>query len=87
MSMKKKWDAVVVVGEYVDKEGTPKKKYKNVGAVLVNDKGQESLKLDLLPVEFNGWINFYEPKEYNQGSSPSADPVGVTSGFDDPLPF
>jgi len=86
MSMKKKWDAVVVVGEYVAADGTPKKKYKNVGAVLVNDKGQESLKLDLLPVEFNGWINFYEPKEHAQGA-PTPQASIVEDGFSDPIPF
>lgn len=63
--MKKVYDAVVVTGEYEDRNGQKKKRYLNVGVVLEGDKGL-SLKLEALPVNFNGWINFYEPKEREQ---------------------
>jgi len=59
--MKKIYDAVCITGKYIDKEGKEKTRYLNVGVVLEGDKGA-SLKLEALPINFNGWINFYEPK-------------------------
>jgi hypothetical protein len=66
--MKKVYDAVVVVGEYEDRQsGKTKKQYRTVGAVLQNDDGRLSLKLETIPVvNFNGWINFYEPRQREQ---------------------
>lgn len=69
--MKKIYDAVVVTGKYTDKQGNEKNRYLTVGAVFEGDKGP-SMKLEALPVAgFNGWINFYEPKDRQQ-SRPSA---------------
>ncbi len=70
--MKKIYDAVVSTGKYTDKDGKEKTRYLNVGVVLEGDKGV-SLKLEALPVNFNGWINFYEPKEKQQTKQPSDD--------------
>jgi hypothetical protein len=84
--MKKIFDAVVTTGEYEDrKTGTTKKQYRTVGAVLQNDEGKMSLKLELLPtVGFNGWINFYEPREREQKPAQQAP---SDEGFDDSIPF
>lgn len=61
--MKKIYDAVVTTGKYTDKSGKEKNRYLTVGAVMQNDEGRLSLKLEAIPVVgFNGWINFYEPK-------------------------
>ncbi len=87
--MKRVYDAVVVVGEYEDRQtGKTKKQYRTVGAVLQNDEGRLSLKLEMVPlVNFNGWINFYEPRDkeqkpdQRQGAAPAGDP------FDDSIPF
>ncbi len=75
--MKKKYDAVVTTGKYMQ-NGVEKKRYMNVGVVLESDKGL-SLKLEALPVGFDGWINFYEPKP-KQGEAPA--PV-----TEDEIPF
>ncbi len=74
--MKKVYDAVCVVGEY-KKGNETKKKYLVVGAVLENDQGQMSLKLDAMPTNFNGWINFYEPKEQKDQKKPFDDSDGI----------
>jgi len=60
----KKYDAVATIGEYTDRNGATKKRYVNVGTVFENDKGQLSLKMDVVPVgqEWSGWISFFEPK-------------------------
>lgn len=68
--MRKIYDAVVVTGEYQDRQGNTKKRYLNVGVVLEGDKGL-SMKLEALPVNFNGWINFYEPKQREQSGGES----------------
>ena len=72
----KKYDAVATVGEY-QKNGETKKRYLTVGAVFENDKGQLSLKLDALPTvkEWNGWISFYEPKQYDNQASQQSQPA------------
>jgi hypothetical protein len=84
--MKKAFDAVVVTGEYTDRQtGQTKKQYRTVGAVLQSDDGKLSLKLELMPtVGFNGWINFYPPKPRGQAPQQAA-----SDGFDDDreIPF
>jgi hypothetical protein len=71
--MKKVYDAVVTVGEYEDRQtGKTKKQYRTVGAVLQGDDGRLSLKLEMIPlVNFNGWVNFYEPREREQKQPPA----------------
>ena len=79
--MKKKYDAVVVTGKYTDRNGVEKKRYLNVGVVLEGEKGM-SLKLEALPVGFDGWINFYEPKP-KTGDAPQA----TAPATEDEIPF
>lgn len=84
--MKKIYDAVCTIGEYTNKSGEKKKRYLTVGSVLQNDEGAISLKLDAMPTNFNGWINFYVPKE--QQKEPSEQPSdefkqAAKSSFDD----
>lgn len=83
--MKKVFDAVVTVGEYEDRQtGKKKYQYRTVGAVLQNDDGRMSLKLELIPaVNFSGWINFYEPREREQKP---AQPQSADDG-DSEIPF
>jgi hypothetical protein len=87
--MKKVYDAVVVVGEYEDrKTGQTKKQYRTVGAVLQNDEGRLSLKLEMVPlVNFNGWINFYEPREREEKPAPSQREQQHQEPFSDEIPF
>lgn len=78
--MRKVYDVVATVGKR--KDGKPN--YVKVGVVLEGDKGL-SMKLETLPMgnEWNGWLNFYEPKPRNGEQSAqqsSADPS-------DPIPF
>jgi hypothetical protein len=87
--MKKIYDAVVTVGEYEDRQtGKTKKQYRTVGAVLQNDDGRLSLKLELIPaVNFNGWINFYEPREKEQKPQGQRAAPTDDGGFGDEIPF
>lgn len=87
--MKKIYDAVVSIGEYEDRQtGKKKQQYRNVGAVLVNDEGRMSLKLELIPASgFNGWINFYEPKPREEKPTAAGTGPQPTGAFNDDIPF
>lgn len=93
MTMKKIKDAVY--GEkYTDRDGNEKTRYTNVGSLLERDDGSMTLKLESIPVGFNGWINFYDPKpregqqperQESKGARSSGGAQG--SDFGDPIPF
>ena len=57
-----KYDAAVVTGTYTDKSGNEKAQWTTVGRVIEKD-GKLSLKMDVIPVGFDGWIKFFEPKQ------------------------
>lgn len=58
--MSKKFD-VVVTQRYQDRDGNEQKKYVNIGAVIETRNGL-SLKLESVPVGWDGWAGLYEPK-------------------------
>lgn len=60
--MKKKYDATGAGEKYQNKQGEEKTRYIPVGAVFERPDGSMCMKLESIPVVFNGWINFYEPK-------------------------
>ena len=65
--MAKKFDVVAIVGEY-QKDGETKKRYKNVGMVNENDKGNLSLLLTHpITIDDEGkvvqWLGLYESKD------------------------
>lgn len=85
--MKKVYDAVVSTGKYTDASGKEKNRYLTVGAVLENEHGHLSMKLEAIPVVgFNGWINFYRPKEKTQAAKPE-DSQNSSGDFNDEIPF
>lgn len=90
--MSKKYDVVAITGKYQDKDGNEKNRYTNIGVVLETAKGL-SLKLEAVPVGWDGWAGLYEPKE-REGSerqqSPQQqrrEPPRGNSDFGDPIPF
>lgn len=83
MAMKKTHDAVYAGEKYTDRNGQEKTRYINIGALFSRDDGSMTLKLESLPVNFNGWIGFYEPKP-KDGERPR--PTRADSFQDDELP-
>lgn len=59
--MKVKFEAMAKNGSYV-KDGQEKTKWHKCGVVLEGDKGM-SLKIESLPVNFDGWLSFFEPRD------------------------
>lgn len=95
MAMKKTHDAVYAGEKYTDREGNEKTRYVNVGALFTRDDGSMTMKLESIPVGFNGWVNFYEPKD-KDGDKPARERPQRTSGGanqarggnpDDDIPF
>jgi len=57
-----KYEVVVNSGSYTNKEGVEKKRWTKVGVVLETPKGL-SLKMEAVPVSWDGWAILSEPKE------------------------
>ena len=55
-------DLIATVGEYKDANGETKKRYQKAGVLMVNDKGEQVVKINTIPINFNGWLSLYEPK-------------------------
>jgi hypothetical protein len=93
--MGKKYDVVAVTGKYTDRDGNEKSRYLNIGAIIETRNGH-MLKLEAVPVGWDGWAYLNEPKEREErgGGSPSgrqrtraeAD-APPADDFDDSIPF
>lgn len=96
--MAKKYDLVIKTGEYTDRDGNTKARFKNVGVVMDGDKGPYIL-LDRTfnPAGVSGnegresiIISMYEPKQ--EGGQQSAHNQAKQNGYqpqtlDDNVPF
>ena len=58
-------------GTYTNKQGEEKTRYVNVGVLLETGKG-EMLKIESLPVPFDGWIYFSDLEKKEVGQNPTA---------------
>jgi hypothetical protein len=87
MALKKTHDAVYAGEKYTDREGNEKTRYVNVGALFARDDGSLTMKLESLPIGFNGWINFYEPKERDQAQGQRSQRPQRSAPVDDDAPF
>lgn len=77
---KKKYD--VVYGRRYESNGEEKTHWMNCGAVFQTEKGF-SLKLESIPVDFNGWFSLFEPKPREE----RAQDEPIQEGFRDKIPF
>lgn len=87
--MSKKFDVVAITGKYQDRDGNEKSRYTNIGVILETKNGL-SLKLEAVPVGWDGWAGLYEPKERDATNrtaapapAPRHAPAPLGSGFDD----
>lgn len=65
MPAKLKFDVVAVIGKYTDAGGNEKSRYLRIGAVLEGERGM-SLKLDSVPVGWDGYAYLNEPRDKPQ---------------------
>lgn len=83
--MAKKYDVVAIVGKYTDKNGAEKNRYVNMGAVIEGKRG-DMLKIESIPVGWDGWAYLNEPKE-RDAPRPAAAQRPAPDGFDDEIGF
>lgn len=73
-----KYEVTAITGKYTDKEGKEKNRYTKVG-VVVESKNGPMLKLESVPLGWDGWAYLNEPKDEPRQAKPA--PV------DDDAPF
>jgi hypothetical protein len=82
--------AVCVTGTYKDRQtGADKKQYMTVGKLMQRDDGSMCLKMDAVPVNFDGWVNFYDLEQAGAERPTSGGMVQkpVPESFEDSIPF
>lgn len=79
--MAKKYDIVAVTGKYQAQDGSEKNRYLNIGAVISTKNGF-MLKLEAVPVGWDGWAYLNEPKARDEQPAKAAKPA-QKSGFED----
>lgn len=74
-------EVTAIIGEYTNAKGEVKKRYMKIGA-LIESKHGPMLKLDAVPLEWNGYAYINEP--YDASKPKAATNRGAAgSGFDD----
>lgn len=96
MATKKKYDMVIVAGEYTNSQGETKKRYVNIGTVMQSDNGFFALLdpgVNLAAYKQEGkdrvMVSLYEPRQQGQQQQPQQhqQQSGNMCGFDDDIPF
>ena len=82
--MSKKYD--VVYTQRYTQNGEEKTKWINCGAVLETAKGFR-VKLDAIPVGFDGWFALFEPKEGGKADAPKQPAPAADNFREDKIPF
>lgn len=67
--MSRKYEVTAITGKYTDKNGDEKNRYQTIGVVLETRNGL-MLKLESIPIGFDGWAYLNEPKERDQREAP-----------------
>jgi hypothetical protein len=70
-----KYDLIAGGEKYVATDGKERRKNIHCGVVMENKYGGLSIKVESLPINFDGWLNTREPKPkeaaQNTGNSPA----------------
>ena len=73
-------------GSYKDRNGEEKVRWHHMGVCFQNDKGQLSMKIDSIPLNWDGWVSLFEPKPKDDKVTASA-PAPQNTIADDDIPF
>ena len=57
-----RYDVICKNGSYTDKTGTEKTKWMKVGVCMDTKQGGLAVKIESLPVGFDGWLSLAEPR-------------------------
>lgn len=80
-------EVVCIIGKYTDKNGQEKNQYLNIGKVIETKTGSQMIKIDSIPVGFDGWayLNDPRPRDDNKGNSATQNEEPPMDGSD--IPF
>lgn len=82
--MPKIYDLTVPNGTYNDpKTGEEKTRWINCGALIEKQNGKRAVKIECLPVDFNGWLECVTPQQPRAKQEAQAHPDDPS----DPIPF
>jgi hypothetical protein len=80
-----KYDCIVKNGTYTDKSGNEKNRWQKIGVCVDTKQGGLAIKLEAIPVTWDGWISLAEPKPREaSNSAPSSAGLG---GIEEDIPF
>lgn len=83
MALKRVGTLSAKTGEYID-DGNKKNRYVTVGALFKDEKdGRVVIKVDALPVNFDGWINAFPLREDNKDNDQQAPQPATTQPVGD----
>lgn len=80
-----KYEVRSITGKYTDKNGNEKNSYQTIGKIIQTAKGGFMLKLDSIPVGFDGWAYLNEPQPKEQDKKPAT--AGGLGDMEDDIPF
>lgn len=81
------YKVAAITGKYTDNDGNEKNRYADLG-VVVETKNGPMLKLESVPVGWDGWAYLNEPKEAQGVRKPQRPSKPAVDDFqDDDLPF
>jgi len=81
-----RYDAIAKNGTYT-KDGVEKNKWVKVGVVVDTKNGGLALKIEQLPVPFDGWLQLAEPKPKEQQFNAGGLTPPKDEQFPDDVPF
>lgn len=79
------YEITATMGEYVNAQGETKKKYIKIGAIINTKKGP-MVKLDIIPIGWNGYAYINEPYEKDKPKSEPRPGLNVDP-MEDRIPF
>lgn len=60
------YEVIATTGTYTNKNGEEKKRWQKIGVVMQGNKGL-TLKMEAVPVGWDGWATLAEPKARDDG--------------------
>lgn len=76
---------VATTGKYTDNTGKEKNRYVNIGTLFQRDDGSQAIKIESVPLEWNGWANFFDIE--NKQATPHEQAKQNADQPDDEIPY
>ena len=77
MPAKLKYEVVAITGKYRNQAGEEKSRYSKLGVVFENERGALSLKLESIPVGWDGYAYMNEPRAKDEAPAKRREPDDV----------